>query len=52
MRYYVYASKTKVELLYDQIPEKALSRIATTLTIDLKLVKAEFTGKGEQRNLY
>ena len=28
MRFYVYVSRTKVELLYDQIPEGALSRIA------------------------
>ena len=52
MRYYVYVSATKVDLLVAQIPDKALSRIATTLTVDLKLVKAEFAGKERQRTLY
>jgi hypothetical protein len=51
-RYFVYVSKSKVDLLYDQIPETALSRIATTLTIDLKLLKAEFSAKDSQRSLY
>jgi hypothetical protein len=52
LRYYVYVSRSKVDLLYEQIPEKALSRIATKLTIDLKLLKAEFSAKDSQRSLY
>jgi hypothetical protein len=52
LRYYVYVSKSKVDLLFEQIPEKALGRIATKLTIDLKLIKAEFSEKESQRSLY
>ncbi len=42
LRSYVYISKTKVDSLYDQIPQKQLNKLAKKLTIDLKIVKAEF----------
>jgi len=38
MRYYVYVSDAKLELLLGQIPPKRLSRLAAEFTIDLKLV--------------
>lgn len=52
MRYYVYVSPTKIEQLVAQIPDNALGRIAKTLTIDLKVVRAEFREKEQSGNTY
>jgi hypothetical protein len=52
MRYYVYVSETKVEQLYAQIPTKLRSKLATKLTIDLKLIKGEFEGRQPQESLF
>jgi len=41
MKYYVYISDTKVDMLYPQIPKPLLKRIASNLSIDLKLLGAE-----------
>jgi hypothetical protein len=35
-----------------QIPDKALARIAATLTVDLKVVRAELREKEKERTLY
>jgi hypothetical protein len=52
MRYYVYASATKVDQLYAQIPIKLREKIAAKLTIDLKIIKAEFQGRPAQDSLF
>ncbi len=52
MRYYVYISETKVEMLYSQIPEKLLESIAGKLTIDLKLIKTEFSETPKEKTLH
>ncbi len=48
MKYYIYISDTKVDMLYPQIPKSILKKIASTLSIDLKLLGAEISvaGKG------
>ena len=43
MKYYVYISDTKVDMLYPQIPKPILKRIASSLNIDLKLFGAELS---------
>lgn len=51
MKYYVYISATKVDMLYTQIPKKFLKNIAGTLTIDFKLIKTEFSEIPPQETL-
>lgn len=41
MKYYVYISDAKVDMLYPQIPQSLLKKIAASLNIDLKLLGAE-----------
>ena len=41
MKYYIYISDTKVDMLYPQIPKPLLKKIASSLSIDLKLLGAE-----------
>src|SRR6266516_4215438 len=41
MKYYIYISDAKVDMLYPQIPKPILKRIASSLNIDLKLFGAE-----------
>jgi hypothetical protein len=41
MKYYIYISDTKVDMLYPQIPKPLLKKIASNLSIDLKLLGAE-----------
>jgi hypothetical protein len=43
MKYYVYISESKVDMLYSQIPKNILQNVAGKLTIDLKLIKTEFS---------
>ncbi|HYT46447.1 MAG TPA: SAVMC3_10250 family protein [Methylomirabilota bacterium] len=43
MKYYIYISDTKVDMLYPQIPKPVLKRIASSLSIDLKLLGAELS---------
>ncbi|MEU6124868.1 SAVMC3_10250 family protein [Streptomyces sp. NPDC047123] len=38
MRYYLYVSTTKVDMLYGQIPQKLLRRLAVEAKLDLKVV--------------
>ncbi len=52
MKYYVYTSATKVEMLYPQIPPRLLSRFATELKIDLKLLSATVRGREPEHTLY
>jgi hypothetical protein len=41
MKYYIYISDAKVDMLYPQIPKPILKKIASSLSIDLKLFGAE-----------
>jgi hypothetical protein len=43
MKFYVYVSTTKVDMLYEQIPAKTRDKIATELKIDLKVVSTTFS---------
>jgi len=43
VKYYIYISDTKVDMLYPQIPKPVLKRIASSLSIDLKLLGAELS---------
>lgn len=52
MRYYVYISENKVEMLYSQIPPRLLENIAGTLTIDFKLIKTEFSEAPKAKSLH
>jgi uncharacterized protein DUF7019 len=54
LRYYHYVSESKVDQLFEQVPSKRLGKIAKKLTIDLKLLKAEFgtSGSDAQQSLY
>jgi hypothetical protein len=51
LRSYVYISKTKVDSLYEQIPSKQLRQLAKKLTIDLKIIKAEFGAEEREESL-
>ncbi len=52
MRYYVYISESKVDMLYSQIPEKLLETVAGKLTIDLKLIKTEFSEIPKEKKIH
>ncbi|NVC28581.1 hypothetical protein FCU42_15600 [Vibrio parahaemolyticus] len=52
MRYYLYISEPKVDMLYSQIPAKMLDNIAGKLTIDLKLIKTEFSESPQEKTLH
>ena len=43
MKYYIYISDTKVDMLYPQIPKPLLKKIASSLNIDLKFLGAELS---------
>src|SRR6266480_8136240 len=43
MKYYMYISDSKIDMLYPQIPKPILKRIASSLNIDLKLFGAELS---------
>jgi uncharacterized protein DUF7019 len=38
MRYYIYVSDTKVDMLYEQIPARLRGKIATEIKVDLKIL--------------
>jgi hypothetical protein len=42
MKYYIYVSDAKVDMLYAQIPSRLRDKIATELKIDLKFISATF----------
>src|SRR5262245_26427302 len=37
-RYYVYISDAKVDMLYEQVPQGSLSRLASEVKVDLKVI--------------
>lgn len=38
MRYYIYVSTAKVDMLYEQIPPKLLQRLVVEAKVDLKVL--------------
>ena len=48
MKYYVYISDDKVDMLYSQIPKKMLDKIAVELGINLGIFSLTAKGKGNQ----
>jgi hypothetical protein len=54
VRFYQYVSASKVDQLFEQVPSKRLGKIAKKLTIDLKVLKAEFDagGRDAEQSLY
>jgi len=48
MKYYIYVSDSKLEMLYSQIPQNLKSQIATEIKIDLKVVSTTFSDKERQ----
>jgi hypothetical protein len=52
IKYYVYLSSTKIDMLFQQIPKDMRSKIEKELEIDLKLIKMSFAEKQLDDNLY
>ena len=52
MRYFIYISDTKVDMLFSQIPQKALEKIAAELTLDLKVLKLSVKEKPSEETRY
>ncbi|QES52040.1 hypothetical protein DEJ50_33720 [Streptomyces venezuelae] len=52
MRYYEYVSETKVQMLFDQIPPKLLSKLAAEARVDLKVVGVSVQKAQTEATLY
>jgi hypothetical protein len=52
LKYYVYISDAKVDMLFAQIPVKLRNRIAADLTIDLKILSASISSKTSEETRY
>jgi hypothetical protein len=52
MKYYLYISDAKLDMLYAQMPARIRDRIATEMKIDLKLVSATFSAKDRSESRY
>ena len=52
MRYYVYVSDSKVDMLYSQMPSGLRDRIAAELKIDLKVVSVSVSGRRSEETRY
>jgi len=52
MRYYVYVSDSKVDMLYSQMPRGIRDRIAAELKIDLKVISVSVSGKRSEETRY
>jgi hypothetical protein len=48
MRYYLYISDTKLDMLYGQIPQGILSKLEAEVTVDLPVLKTTFRDKESQ----
>jgi hypothetical protein len=52
VRYYLYVSDAKVDMLFAQIPKPLLTRIAAELKINLKLLSVSLSEKPSEENRY
>jgi hypothetical protein len=52
VRYYVYASDAKIDMLFSQIPAKLLSRIVGELKLDLKVLSVSVRQRESEETLY
>ncbi|QIB43001.1 DUF7019 family protein [Streptomyces aureoverticillatus] len=52
MRYYVYVSTAKVDMLYEQIPPKLLRRLAVEAKVDLKVVSVAVQSPRAEASTY
>lgn len=52
MKYYVYVSKSKVDLLYPQIPPKFLKQVETKIEINLQVLNISFGEKSFDETMY
>lgn len=52
MKYYIYVSDTKVNMLYEQIPRDIKTKIAAEIKIDLKLLSVTLKGNESEKTRY
>ena len=52
LKYYIYVSKTKIEMLFSQIPKKIINTLTKELTIKLGVVSASAKQKSNEDDLY
>lgn len=52
MRYYLYLSQTKLDMLFEQIPRKLLPRLVTGAKVDLKVVGVSLQRSGGELTWY
>ena len=52
LRYYVYVSDTKVDMLYAQIPSRVRERLAAELKVDLKVLALSLSERPDQETRY
>ncbi|MFJ4689647.1 DUF7019 family protein [Streptomyces sp. NPDC088789] len=52
MRYYLYVSRAKVDMLFGQIPQKLLPRLVTEARADLKVLSVSVQQPREEPTLY
>ena len=52
MKYYIYVSDAKLDMLYAQIPRRVVDRLATELTVDLQLLSISLKEKPSDENRY
>jgi hypothetical protein len=52
MRYYLYVSQAKLDMLFDQIPQKVMPRLVTEAKLDLKVVGVSLQRPGGELTRY
>lgn len=52
MRYYLYVSQAKLDMLFDQIPRKVMPRLVTEAKLDLKVVGVSLQRPGGELTRY
>ncbi|MEV6957280.1 DUF7019 family protein [Streptomyces sp. NPDC051183] len=52
MRYYVYVSRAKIDMMFEQIPRKLLPRLVTEARADLKIVSVAVQQPRDEPTLY
>jgi len=52
LKYFIYISDSKVDMLYSQIPRQTRNNIATELKIDLKIISAKFDEQPPEKTRY